>query len=110
MADEKAIRYDTVIATLIGLLAIAVSAYTAYIQRQQVRAQVWPVLEFSTSNQPQLMINLANKGVGPAIVRHVIITVDDKPVKDWQEAMRQMLGPGSYFFSQDTVINRIISP
>jgi hypothetical protein len=39
MSDEKSIRYDNVIATLIGLLAICVAAYTAYIQRQQVRAQ-----------------------------------------------------------------------
>ena len=30
-------RYDVVIATIVGLLALCVSGYTAYMQRQQVR-------------------------------------------------------------------------
>ncbi|HEX4386171.1 MAG TPA: hypothetical protein VH083_24620, partial [Myxococcales bacterium] len=89
--------------------AIAVSAYTAYVQRQQVRAQVWPVLELSTSNEPELMVSLSNKGVGPALVRHVIITVDDKPVPNWRTALQQMLGQGNYNGSQETVSNRIVS-
>lgn len=57
-------RYEAVIATLIGLLAVCVSAYTAYMQRQQVRA-VWPILEFGYSNHPDIHFTLANKGVGP---------------------------------------------
>ena len=43
----REIRYDAiaaVIATLVGMLALLVAGYTAYIQRQQVRAQVWPWL------------------------------------------------------------------
>src|SRR5207249_10979872 len=42
-------RYDAVIATLVGFLALCVSGYTAYMQRQQVRAAVWPILEFYSS-------------------------------------------------------------
>jgi hypothetical protein len=34
-----------VIAAGIGLLALLVAGYTAYLQRQQVRAQVWPRVE-----------------------------------------------------------------
>jgi hypothetical protein len=109
MADEKSIRYDNVIATLIGLLAICVAAYTAYIQRQQVRAQVWPVLELSTSNEPFLEVSLANKGVGPALIRHVIITVDGKPVTTWKDCVEHLLGPGHYSFSQETIGNRFVS-
>jgi hypothetical protein len=33
-----------IVASLIGLMALVVSGYTAYVQRQQVRAQVWPYL------------------------------------------------------------------
>jgi hypothetical protein len=33
--------FAAVIASFIGFLALAVSAYTAYVQRQQLRAQVW---------------------------------------------------------------------
>src|SRR6266487_4952730 len=49
---RRASRYDAVIATLVGLCALCVSAYTAYVQRQQVRAAVWPILEFDSSNAP----------------------------------------------------------
>ncbi len=45
MSEEKATRgasrYDAIIATLVGFLALCVSGYTAYMQRQQVRAIVW---------------------------------------------------------------------
>ena len=34
-----------VIAAFIGLLALLLSAYTAHLQRTQVRAQVWPALQ-----------------------------------------------------------------
>ena len=71
-----------VIAALVGLLALLVSGYTAYLQRQQVRAQVWPYLEpgMSSSNRK---VSLFNKGVGPAIIRSVKIGVDGKPQRNW---------------------------
>lgn len=97
MPEEKATRgasrYDVVIATIVGFLALCVSAYTAYMQRQQVRAAVWPILEFDSSNGP-IQFTLANKGVGPAIIKHVIVRVDDQPVKNWYEALGKILGPG----------------
>ena len=58
---RRASRYDAIIATLVGLCALCVSAYTAYVQRQQVRAAVWPILEFDSSNAP-IHFTLANKG------------------------------------------------
>src|SRR5437899_9397323 len=57
---RRASRYDAVIATLVGLCALCVSAYTAYVQRQQVRAAVWPILEFDSGNGP-IHFTLANK-------------------------------------------------
>ena len=46
-ASRRMIRWDAVaaiIASLVGLLALVVGGYTAYIQREQVQAQVWPYL------------------------------------------------------------------
>ncbi len=91
---RRASRYDAVIATLVGLCALCVSAYTAYVQRQQVRAAVWPILEFDSSNAPDIHFTLANKGVGPAIIRHVIVKVDGQPVRNWREVVEKILGPG----------------
>jgi hypothetical protein len=83
-------RYETFIATFIALLAVCVAGYTAYMQRQQVRAAVWPILEFDSSNGPNIHFTVSNKGVGPAIIRHVIVKVDGHPVKNWNEVPRQV--------------------
>jgi hypothetical protein len=102
-------RYEAAIATLIGVLALLVSAYTAYMQRQQVRAQVWPMLELQTGNRPTLRFMLANKGVGPALIRHVVITVDGKPVTDWDEALQRIFVTGKHHFGESDIHRRVLS-
>jgi len=105
---RRASRYGAVIATLVGLCALCVSAYTAYVQRQQVRAAVWPILEFDSSNAPIHFI-LANKGVGPAIIRHVIVKVDGQPVRNWKEALQRILGPGEHLGSESDMSGRVFA-
>lgn len=103
-------RYDTIIATLVGVCALTVSGYTAYIQRQQVRAAVWPILEYNSSNEPEIRFNLDNKGVGPAIIRHVRVNVDGQPVRNWYEALQKLLGPGHHPFSESNMSGHVLSP
>ena len=102
-------RYETIIATLVGVSALFVSGYTAYVQRQQVRAVVWPILEFSSGNDPNIRFIVANKGVGPAIVRHVVATVDGQPVRTWNDLLSKILGPGQYTFSQSTIGGHVLA-
>ena len=102
-------RYEAVIATLIGLLAVCVAAYTAYMQRQQVRAAVWPILEFDSSNHPDIHFTLTNKGVGPAIIRHVVVNVDGQPVVDWPEALQKLVGPGEHPYSESDMSGRVFA-
>jgi hypothetical protein len=96
---RRASRYDAIIATFVGFLALCVSGYTAYVQRQQVRAAVWPILEFDSGNGP-IQFTLANKGVGPAIIRHVIVMVDGQPMRNWKEVLEKLLGSGEPLFSE----------
>jgi hypothetical protein len=113
----RATRYETIIATLVGVSALFVSGYTAHVQRQQVRAAVWPILEFNTSNEPMIKFTLDNKGVGPAIIRHVVVTVDGQPVRNWQEAIEKLLGPDPlllgvhdhYKFSESTMSGHVLA-
>src|SRR5438270_11032498 len=86
-------RYDAVIATFVGFLALCVSGYTAYMQRQQVRGAVWPILQFDHRNGP-IQFTLANKGVGPAVIKKVVVKVDDQPVKNWVEVFEKILVHG----------------
>jgi hypothetical protein len=98
--------YVAVIATLVGLLALAVSGYTAYLQRQQVQAQVWPRLEMSRSNGHRLRI--ANSGLGPARIRAVRVDVDGRPQRTWQEFQRALgLEPT---FGGSTLRARVLPP
>jgi len=101
-------RYETIIATFIALLAVCVAGYTAYMQRQQVRAAVWPILEFDSSNGP-VRFTLADKGVGPAIIRHVIVKVDDQPVKNWAEVLEKILGPGYHPGEESDMSGRVFA-
>jgi hypothetical protein len=83
--------YAAVIATFIGLLALLISGYTAYVQRQQLRAQIWPHLEIMTSNVPPAIgVHIVNGGTGPARVTAVRVTVDGKPVTSWADAQKAM--------------------
>ena len=75
---------SAVIAALVGLLALCVSGYTAWLQRQQIRAQVWPYLEPAVSGSQHEAV-LINKGIGPAIVHHMQVSVDGKLQKNWHE-------------------------
>lgn len=80
---------SAVIAALIGLLALCVSAYTAYLQRQQVRAQVWPYVESGWSQSGRYVL-VANKGVGPARIETMQMFVDGKPYRDWDAVFRAL--------------------
>ena len=83
-------RSAAIVAALVGLLALVVSGYTAYIQRQQVRAQVWPWL-VAGNNDLEHSLEVLNKGAGPAIVRSVQVFVDGKPQPTW-DAVLDALG------------------
>jgi hypothetical protein len=103
-------RYEAVVATFIGLLALVVSAYTAWVQRQQVRAQVMPILQYGTSNAPHLEVGVDNKGVGPALIKHVVVTVDGQPMSQWSDVLQKLLGPGKHPFSESDVGHLILAP
>jgi hypothetical protein len=95
------------IAAFIGVLALLVSGYTAYLQRQQVRAQVWPYL-ISANYDPEFAIKVLNKGVGPAIVRSVRIWVDGKPQRDWRHVIAA-LGIPAADLRTSTVSDNVLS-
>jgi hypothetical protein len=79
--------YAAVIASFIGILALAVSGYTAYVQRRQLRAQVWPRVELKYSNVNRSFY-ASNAGTGPARITAMRVTVDGAPVKTWDDVQK----------------------
>ncbi|HET7611373.1 MAG TPA: hypothetical protein VFK29_06265 [Rhodanobacteraceae bacterium] len=110
-SGRPGIRWDAlaaIIASLVGLLALVVAGYTAYIERQQVRAQVWPYLQagYSGSFHRYLWIN---RGVGPAVVKSVQVLVDGKPQQNWK-TVQQALRIPSFRYHQSGLSGTVVSP
>jgi hypothetical protein len=97
--------YAAVIASLVGLLALSVSGYTAYLQRQQVRAQVWPRLELSRANRQTLIVT--NSGVGPARVKSMQVLLDGRPQRTWADLLRALGHEPAYGGS--TISGRVLA-
>lgn len=111
-ARRRRYRWDAlaaVLASLIGLLALGVSAWTAHIERQQVRAQVWAYL-FVGYADPERSVVVLNKGVGPALIRSVRMLVDGKPQKDWKHLMAALAADAPEDFVQSTLNRNVIAP
>jgi len=73
-----------------------------------VWAAVWPILEFDSSNGP-IRFTLANKGVGPAIIEHVILKVDGQPVRNWAEVLEKIPGPGYHPGEESDMSGRVFA-
>lgn len=97
-----------IVASAIGLLALLVSGYTAYVQRQQVRAQVWPYATIAYQDQER-RLSIFNKGVGPAMLQTVRVTVDGKPYRNWAAALSALGLPGVEH-GHSTVSETVLSP
>lgn len=110
---ERGRHWDALAAVLaasIGFLALLVSGYTAYIQREQVRAQVWPFLLIGYAD-PDRSIIVLNKGVGPAQIRAVQVLVDDKPQRSWSEVLQALdLGLGTDKLQRSTISGNVMTP
>jgi hypothetical protein len=78
---------------LVGALALGTSTYNVYLQRQQVRASVWPHVTMDTAfaDDGAVSIMIRNRGVGPARLERVRVTVDGKLAEDWVDAMKLLL-------------------
>jgi hypothetical protein len=98
-----------VVAALVGLLALLVSGYTAYVQRQQVRAMVWPWL-VAGNNDLEHSIEVLNKGAGPAIVRSAQVFVDGKPQRSWDDVLDALGISKPHHFQQSTINPNVLTP
>ncbi len=82
--QDKAVRYDVIIACsalLISAVTSAALVYQTHVISRQFSATVWPYVSFDvTRGASSLSVAMRNDGVGPALLRTVDITVDGKRV------------------------------
>lgn len=94
---RRSIRVDLVIAVcalLVSSLATAASWWQTRVIQQQLSAQVWPYLSVGEASDGSVFrLNIANDGLGPAVIRNLSAAVDGKPVGSFTAMMHAILGP-----------------
>lgn len=76
------------IAVLISFSTLFVYLYQSSLMKTQQKMSVWPHLTFGPSrSEDQLVINLINKGVGPAIIKKFTIKFNDNQINGIHEIM-----------------------
>lgn len=105
MADEqKILRADATIAVsalLVSALAAIASVATAVVMvrqtdviARQLSSTVWPYLSIEgQASASNTTITMTNNGLGPAIVRAIVVRLDGKPQKRFTNAILPMLAP-----------------
>jgi hypothetical protein len=101
--------FVAVAALIVSVSALGVGLYTALLQRQHDRAEVWPHLELATfTSSSGAVVYLENTGIGPAIVEHVDLLVDGKPAPNWPAALNTWLGHNASISSNSTVVSHAL--
>jgi hypothetical protein len=99
MADDSSRRVSDLGARLgalasgfVAVLALVISAYTVYLQRQQLKAQLWPrvLIEAARTDHDHFTVSLKNRGVAPAEVRAFRLTVAGEYTTDWFDWLKRI--------------------
>lgn len=98
-------------AGLVSVSALSVSIYEAYLQRQEQRVSVWPIIEFWSSYSDEgFAVRLANKGIGPGEIKNVRVTYRGQPQQSWRAVFEPVLGDQAGHFSHSMVIGNVTAP
>ena len=85
---------------LMGLGVLLISAISLWVavsanrtQERMLAASVWPSLMYGTSNispegEPQIALDLLNRGIGPARIRWAELSYDGQPVRNFRDLLQ----------------------
>lgn len=97
-------------AVLISLCALVATIYEANLQRKGQLLSVWPNLSVVTKKGDNgYHIAVANKGLGPALVKTFRVEVDNQPVYSWQETIESLDISGNFHTQTHSISSNIIS-
>jgi hypothetical protein len=101
----------SITAIVVGLAALYVSWDQGRVMREEVRASVWPAVQLDgfVSREGSMIsigLNIANAGVGPALIRRISVFHEGELVRDFDELAATM--PADADASRQTVAGRIL--
>lgn len=100
-------QVTAVSALVIGVVAMVISAYTAYLQRNQARLAAWPHVQLGVG--ADFRLTLANKGVGPAIIKRVDMQLDGRSLQSWAQLLAATAGPGEHALNHTTLNHLVLT-
>jgi hypothetical protein len=119
-AQRFAWRLEALGSGFVALLALFVSAYTVYINRQQMRAQTWPRLVErvdGSDKDGRVSVFIRNNGVAPAEIRAARVSIGGRDVRTWREYLTRiaaMRGPdakgGLSLGNASPLVGEVIAP
>jgi hypothetical protein len=104
------------LALSVSVFALALGAYQTRLMQSQARASVWPYLTigYTYSNNVDkdgYILNVDNNGVGPARVETVVVRVDGKPMKHWDDVLAALgVPPPRPAMATTTLAGDVIPP
>jgi len=105
--------------SIAGIFIATVALYAALTEseavRRQTAASVWPYVQLSVddhlSDEAAIFdLSLTNAGVGPAHIRAMRVTVDERAMLTWKDAVLAIGGSHASTFSQTFAGNRVLRP
>jgi hypothetical protein len=97
------------VAIVINVITVSVYMYQAQIMQSQQHASAWPYLEWLTSyNEEQCYIEIANNGIGPAIITTVAVKVNGKQMDNMDSLFTNLIGTTRFPHLTSTVQNRVL--
>lgn len=99
--------FVAVAALIVSVSAVAVGIYEASLQRAHDRAEVWPHVEVGTfTTTTDATVYLENTGVGPAVINSIVVTVDGKARRNWEDVVPALFGDAApEHFGHETVLD-----
>ena len=104
--------FISIAAIVVSVCALFISVFEVRIMREQQHAQAWPYVEWlPTFTKSGFTVDVENKGVGPALIRDVEISIDGEPIADYDDFLGEILERDTgIFYSYSTLSKRVLKP
>lgn len=103
-------RITAISALLVSVTTVVFLGYQTLLMRTQVEASIWPYVQIGSSCcENGFSVNVQNKGVGPAIIKYAVVTVDGKPKRKWFEVVEALTGNKTRNFDTDALTHRVMA-
>jgi hypothetical protein len=85
------------LAMVISVFALGTSIYQTRVMQSQARASVWPYVTlgasyYDTGEAAGFKLKVFNHGVGPALLKSIRMSIDGKPIRNWDEYLKVIVG------------------